>query len=67
MYIKNFLSLKNFQSFKKYGLEIIIECNKKIVDYFDITFNLNYGTYKPYHKPDYKLLTYIYNQTIHQT
>ena len=31
---------KNFQSlFKKYGLEIIIECNKKVVDFLDITFN----------------------------
>ena len=28
---------KNFQSlFKKYGLEIIIECNKKVVDYLGL-------------------------------
>ena len=33
--------------FKTYGLEIILECNKKVVDYLDITFNLNEGTYKP--------------------
>ena len=38
---------KIFQSlFKKYGLGIIIECNKKVVDYLDITFNLKDGTYK---------------------
>ena len=40
---------KNFQSLcKKYGLEIIIECNKKVVDFLDVTFNLKDGTYKPY-------------------
>ena len=49
---------KNFQSlFKKYGLEIIIERNKKVVDFFDFTFNLKDGTYKPYQKPDKKFLT----------
>ena len=42
---------KNFQSlFKKCGVEIIIECNKKVVDFLDVTFNLNDGTYKPYQK-----------------
>ena len=44
---------KNFQSlFKKYGLEIIIECNKKGVEFLDVTFNFKDGTYKPYQKPD---------------
>ena len=47
---------KNFQSlFKKHGLKIITECNKKVVRYFDITFNLKDRTYKPYHKPDNKI------------
>ena len=56
---------KNFQSlFKKYGLEILIECNKKVVDYLDVTFNLKDGTYKPYHKPDNKI-TYINVQSNH--
>ena len=51
----------NFQSlFKKYGLEIIIECNKKVVDYLDVTFNRKDGTYKPYHK-----ITYINVQSNH--
>ena len=50
---------KNFQSlFKKCELEIITECNKKVGDYLDITFNLKSRTYKPYHKPDNKI-TYI--------
>ena len=37
---------------------MIIECNKKVVDYLDVTFNLNDGTHKPYDKPDNKI-TYI--------
>ena len=56
---------KNFQSlFKKYGLEIIIECNKKVVDFLDVTFNLKDGTYKPYQKPDNKI-SYINVQSNH--
>ena len=56
---------KNFQSlFKKYRLEIITECSKKVVDYLDVTFNLKDGTYKPYHKPDNKI-TYINVQSNH--
>ena len=53
---------KNFQSlFKKYRLQIIIQCNKKVVD---VTFNLKDGTYKPYHKPDNKI-SYINIQSNH--
>ena len=56
---------KNFQSlFKKYGLEVIIECNKKLIDYLDVTFNLKEGTYKPYHRPDNKII-YINVQSNH--
>ena len=56
---------KNFQSlFKKYRLEIIIECNKKVVDFLDVTFNLKDGTYKPYQKPDNKI-SYINVQSNH--
>ena len=36
--------------FKENGLEVVVECNKKIVNYLDITLNRNDGTYKPYHK-----------------
>ena len=55
----------NFQSlFKKYGLEIIIECNKKVVDLLDVTFNLKDGTYKSYQKPDSKI-SYINVQSNH--
>ena len=56
---------KNFQSLlKKYGLEIIMECKKKVVDFLDVTFNLKDGTYKPYQKPDNKI-SYINVQSKH--
>ena len=31
--------------FKNNGLDVIIECNIKVVNYLDVTFNLNDGTY----------------------
>ena len=38
--------------FKEKMLDVIIECNTKIINYLDVTFNLNDGTYKPYKKPN---------------
>ena len=38
--------------FKEVGLNLVIECNKKTVDYPDITLNLLVETYKPYQKPE---------------
>ena len=38
--------------FKEKMLDIIIECNTKIVNHLDVTFNLNDGIYKPYKKPN---------------
>ena len=44
---------KEFQKlFKKNDLEIVVECNMKVVNYLDITLDLNTETFKPYHKPD---------------
>ena len=44
---------KQLQSlFKQKGLQIIIKCNLKVVNYLDITFNLNDGSYRPYKKPN---------------
>ena len=44
---------KEFQKlFKKHDLEIVVECNRKVVNYLDVTLDLNNGTHKPYHKPD---------------
>ena len=34
--------------FKQKGLQIIIECNLKVVNYLDITSNTNGGFYQPY-------------------
>ena len=33
-------------------MQIMIECNLKVVDYLDVTFNLNDGSYRPYRYPD---------------
>ena len=56
---------KHLQSkFREYGLEIVIECNKAVVDFLDITLNLNDGTFKPYLKPD-NTLQYINTQSNH--
>ena len=38
--------------FKQKGLQIIIECNLKVVNYREVTFNLNDGFYQPYRKPN---------------
>ena len=59
---------KNIQKIcKEHGLDIIIQSNMKIVNYSDVTFNLNDGTYKPYTQPISKRLNiYIKTQTIHQ-
>ena len=44
---------KTFQRmFKSKGLDIIINRNMKIVNYLDVTLNLNDGSYRPYKKPN---------------
>ena len=58
---------KDLQSkFREYGdgLEIVIKCNKTIVNYLDITLNLEDGSFRPYLKPDNKL-QYINTQSNH--
>ena len=44
--------------FKDIGFAIDVETNLPIVEFLDITFNLNNGTYRPYEKPN-DLLSYI--------
>ena len=41
--------------FKEIGFLLEIRCNLKIVDFLDITLNLNNSTYRPYKKPNDKL------------
>ena len=50
--------------FKDKGLQIIIKGNLKIVDYLDVTLNLNDGTYRHFHKPNEET-TYIYVESDH--
>ena len=58
---------KNIQKiFKKHGLDIIIHCNTKIVNYLDVTFNLNDGAYQPYAKPNNEI-KYTHKDSNHPT
>ena len=38
--------------FKTAGLNITIQAGLRIVNFLDVQFNLNNGTYQPYRKPD---------------
>ena len=38
--------------FKNKGLDIIINCNMKTVNYLDVTLNLKDGSYRPNKKPN---------------
>ena len=40
------------------------ESNLKIVNYLDVTLNLNNGSFKPYHKPD-DIIQYINKESNH--
>ena len=56
---------KNIQKwFKKHGWDIIIQCNMKLVNYLNFTFNLNDRTCKPYTKPNNKV-KYIHKDLSH--
>ena len=43
---------KDIKMFKTAGLNITIQKGLRIVNYLDVQFNLNNGTYQPYRKPD---------------
>ena len=56
---------KNLQkTFKDFGLEIVAESNLKIVNYLDVTLNLNNGSFKPCQKPD-DIIQYINKESNH--
>ena len=56
---------KNMQKlFKENKLDIVIECSMEIVNYLDVSINLNNSNYKPYHKPDNEVL-YIHKDSNH--
>ena len=46
------------------GLRITIEANKQIVNFLDVTFNLNNGTFQPFTKPNTALL-YVHRESNH--
>ena len=48
-------SRKRNKNSPKY-LKITIEANKKVVNFLDVTFDRRNGSYKPYMKPNNKLL-----------
>ena len=52
------------QIFKSVGFDIEIITNLKVVDFLDVTFDLNSSTYKPFRKPSDKLL-YIHKDSSH--
>ena len=54
---------KDFQNIlKKNGLDIVILCNMKVLNYLDGTFNLNDGSYRPYHKQNDEI-NYIHTES----
>ena len=50
--------------FQKIGFQIDIDINLKIVNFLDVTFNLTENSYKPYKKPNDRLL-YINTESNH--
>ena len=45
-------------------MQVIIKCNLKVVNYLDITSNLNDGSYRPYQQPNDRT-HYIHIQSGH--
>ena len=50
--------------FKEFGFSIKIEANHKIVNYLDITLNLETGLFKPYSKPN-NTVHYVHKKSNH--
>ena len=50
--------------FKGNHLNITIQCNLKIVNYLDVTFNLSNATYRPFCKPNNEI-AYIHKESNH--
>ena len=50
--------------FNQNGLRITIEANKQIINFLDVTFNLNNGTYQPFTKPN-TTLQYVHRESNH--
>ena len=56
---------KSIQSiFRENELKVTIQCNLKIVDYLDVTFNLTDSSYRPFNKTNNEI-NYIHKQPNH--
>ena len=53
-----------YRIFNNNGLGITIEANKKIINFLDVTFNLNQNTYQPFTKPNTEL-QYVHRESNH--
>ena len=62
--LNTILKDKLIELFDYYGLKLKINCNVKIVNFLDITLNLNTGTYHPYMKPN-NTIRYINTSSNH--
>ena len=50
--------------FNNNGLRITIEAHKQIINFLDVTFNLNRSTYQPFTKPNTSL-QYVHRESNH--
>ena len=50
--------------FNQNGLRITIEANKQIINFLDVTFNLNNSSYRPFTKPN-TTLQYVHRESNH--
>ena len=50
--------------FNNNGLRITIEANKQVINFLDVTFNLNQSTYRPFTKPNTSL-QYVHRESNH--
>ena len=48
--------------FNQNGLRITIEANKQVINFLDVTFNLNNNTYQPFTKPN-TTLQYVHRES----
>ena len=58
------LKKKITQIFSEYGLGTTATANMKVVNFLDITFNLEEETFKPYNKPG-NIPIYVHKQSNH--
>ena len=52
------------QIFRNLGLKLTVEANKKVVNFLDITLDLQRDLYSPYMKPN-NTLQYVNNKSNH--